>query len=280
MDVDPLADTVPPRYAIESDEEEDEYNPLRSSSEPNQVADVKVIGELPQERNIVVATGDVAKYWARGANLGEQSGAVAVNNIQVCKVGLVFNPEWTNATVIISEALTKLPVWAMHDYASTILDALKPPKVSLLDTYPVPSYIADKPPSFQDAPLRYLATSTIDPAIKSKADAFSPPNLIQSTSASFLSLLSTSHHSSNATLILVPSPHIPHPSPRELAPSNFLHLSEDRFEWSQDTINTAQQLVFLSIGEQPLPPWVSGKGASGLKSSRRHIEAGEGGMYI
>lgn len=279
MDIDPLADTVPPRHAIESDEEEDEYNPLRpSSSAPNQVAGVKILGDLRQGRNLVIATGDVAKYWARGADLGEQSGAIAVNNIQV---GLVFNPKWTQSTIIISEALTRLPVWAMHQYASTILGSLQPSKVSLLDTYAVPSYITEEPVPYQDALLRYLATSIVDPATKSKAEAFAPPNLIQSTSASLLSILSMRHQPSPGTLILIPSPHIPHPPPKVLEPSNFLQLSEDRFEWSEETINVAQELLFASIGEDLLPRWVHSVDKRGVTSaSRKKSDVGDGGMYI
>jgi hypothetical protein len=32
---------------------------------------------------LVVATGSIGKYWARGAELGEQVAAVMVNKIQV-----------------------------------------------------------------------------------------------------------------------------------------------------------------------------------------------------
>jgi len=84
-DVDPLADTVPPRYALESDDEEDEYNPLPStSSAPNPTPDVEFAGDFPRGRDLIIATGDVAKFWARGADLQEQSGGVYVNEVQVC----------------------------------------------------------------------------------------------------------------------------------------------------------------------------------------------------
>ncbi|KAF5381793.1 hypothetical protein D9615_005508 [Tricholomella constricta] len=278
MDIDPLADTAPPRHAVESDEEEDEYNPLRSSSsELNQVTEVKILGELPRGRNLIVATGDAAKYWARGADLGEQSGAIAVNNIQV---GLVFNPTWTKATIIISEALTRLPAWSMHQYASTILGSLTPPKVALFDAYPVPSYMTEEPVPLQDAPLRYLATSAVDPTIKSKAEPFAPPNLIQSTSASLLSILSTIYRLTPGTLVLIPSPHIPHPPPKVLEPSNFLQLSEDRFEWPDNVMNVAQDLLFTALGEELPPRWVQGKQHGVTNGSRKRSEVGDGGMYI
>lgn len=83
-DVDPLADTVPPRYAIESDEEEDEINPLRPNRNPEPVTvDVQITGETSTNRPLVVATGDSAAYWAKGASLCEQTGAIGVNGVQV-----------------------------------------------------------------------------------------------------------------------------------------------------------------------------------------------------
>ncbi|KAG6866160.1 hypothetical protein C0991_008114 [Blastosporella zonata] len=276
MDVDPLADTVPPRHAIESDEE-DEYNPLPTAgSHLDRVTEVKLIpGDLPQGKSLIIATGDVANYWARGADLGEQIGGAYVNKIQI---GLAFNPGWTNSTIFVSEALTRLPIWAMHQYVTAILDGLKPTKVVLLDTYPAPAYISAHPVPFEDAPLRYLATHSLDGSLKAKVEPFMPPNLIQSTSASFLSVLSTSHGQTN-TLILVPSPHIPPPPPKVLEPSNLLHLNQDPVEWPQATISLAQEVLFASIGETA-PRWVQKTNHHGTSSTRKKSDVGEGGMYI
>jgi len=89
QDIDPLADTVPPRHAVESDEEEDEYNPLSSGARSKpKIGDVevKILGNVEgvEGRKLVIASGEAGKVWARGANLGEQSGAVMVNGVQVC----------------------------------------------------------------------------------------------------------------------------------------------------------------------------------------------------
>ncbi|KAG6888435.1 hypothetical protein C0995_008252 [Termitomyces sp. Mi166 len=279
MDVDPLADTVPPRYAVESDEE-DEFNPLpTTASYLDHVTEVELIPDnLPQGNNLVIATGEVAKYWARGGNLGVQIGGCYVNKVQV---GLAFNPSWTKSTIIVSEPFTRLPVWAMHQYASVILDALKPAKVALLDTYSAPAYISEKPVPFEDAPLRYLATHPVDDTTKSKAEAFAPPNILQSTSASFLSVLSTTHSQSHGTLILVPSPRIDPPPPKILEPSNFLRSDQDPFDWSETMINLAQDLVFGSLGDTA-PHWIrpTGSAGAGASSARKKSDVGEGGMYI
>ncbi|KAG6811558.1 hypothetical protein H0H92_006862 [Tricholoma furcatifolium] len=177
QDIDPLAETVPPRHAIESDEE-DEYNPLPTRGTPlDHVFEIKFIPDnLREGEHLVIAAGDIAKYWAHGADLGEQIGAIYGNKVSI---GLVFNPKWTKSTVIVSEVLARLPVWAMHSYVTAILDALKPIKyaglivtnllvvvinaptrLALLDTYPTHAYISDKPVSFEDAPIRYLATQS------------------------------------------------------------------------------------------------------------------------
>jgi hypothetical protein len=88
QDIDPLADTVPPRHAVESDEEEDEYNPLSSTTQSKpkvETVEVGILGKVEnmEGRTLVVATGEAGKVWGRGAKLGEQSGAVMVNKVQV-----------------------------------------------------------------------------------------------------------------------------------------------------------------------------------------------------
>lgn len=280
MDVDPLADTVPPRYAIESDEEEDEINPLHPNRNPEPVTvNVQIVGETPTNRPLVVATGDSAAYWAKGARLGEQTGAIGVNGVQI---GLVFNPPWTKSTIIISEVLSRLPVYAMHPYAEKIINTLQPSNTALLDSYPVPTYASNDPPSLQDAPIRYLSTTSTntEPLPNGAAHPFSPPNLIQSASASFLAILSIKQLP--GTLILLPSPHIPHPAPRTIAQANFLRLSQDDIEWSTDTIRSAQDLLFqFATGELAgLPKWDHTPSNSNTTSSRKRFEVGEGGMYI
>ena len=82
-----------------------------------------------------------ARIWAKGADLGEQLGTIGVNKKCVCidhfkdessklimQVGMVFNPGWTDAIVIVSEVLTRLPVWAQYLYAEYVLSRFKPTK--------------------------------------------------------------------------------------------------------------------------------------------------------
>jgi len=123
----------------------------------------------------------------------------------------------------------------------------------------------------------------------SNVQPFSPPNLIQSTSASFLSIISIlSSLSSNleasctATLILLPTPHIPPPPPSSIAPTN-ISSPDDNSEavWEVCVIREAQKVLFGAVGEV-VGEWEGGKAAGigeKLKVGRRG-DLGEGGMYI
>jgi len=280
MDVDPLSDSVPPRYAIESDEEEDEINPLRrnlrsQAQEEDTKVEFNIVGDIPKQKALVIASGDAGKFWAKGADLGEQTGSISVNHVQI---GLVFNPKWTTSTIIVSEALSRLPVYAMYSYAKGILDSLIPKSVVILDSYPVPTYVTDEPIVFHEAPLRYLTTSEETSFPNQDAELFSPPNLIQSTSASFLAILSVSKTS--GTLVLLPSPHIPHPAPKQISASNFSQLAQDSVEWPSQLINLAQTLLFQALGEDVNQTWRPSKNDHAGKAPKRSTEIGEGGMYI
>jgi hypothetical protein len=39
---------------------------------------------------------------------------------------MLFQPAWYDGVVLVSEATTTLPIWAMHPYARAIFDGLKP----------------------------------------------------------------------------------------------------------------------------------------------------------
>ncbi|KAJ7251234.1 hypothetical protein C8J57DRAFT_1352473 [Mycena rebaudengoi] len=267
MDVDPLADTVPPRHAVESDEEEDEYNPLRPQSSTPAPVDVQLIGNVKNVpvSGLLVATGDVAKFWGRGANLGEQIAAVGVNKIQV---GLLFRPKWTDAVVLVSEVTTRLPLGAMHPYARKVIDALQPKSIALLDTYGAPAYIAEERIAYPEAPLR-----------PRPAQLFAPPNLVQSTSAAFVALCATVD--TPATLLLLPAPHIAAAAPRTLEPANFAHLLEEEpVHWPVETVRTAQVLAFAALGEQGKDAWTAPKGEDKGAATQVRKKPVEFGMYI
>lgn len=154
-----MADAGPPRHAVESDDE-DEFNPLSPKQPPpKHDLNFEIVNAGKSTREaLIFASAEAgrwvlltnhprlpvetfARIWARGADLGEQVGAINVNKKPVCnkslfcsllilmvQVGMIFNPEWTDAIVIVSEALTRLPVWAQYPYAEYVLDQFKPTK--------------------------------------------------------------------------------------------------------------------------------------------------------
>ncbi|KAJ7139042.1 hypothetical protein C8R44DRAFT_763738 [Mycena epipterygia] len=277
MDTDPLADTVPPRHAVESDEEEDEYNPLRPEPSLPKPTDVQIVGDLAPvpAPGLLVATGDVAKYWARGADLGEQIAAVMVDKIQV---GLLFRPSWTHCVVLVSEVATRLPLGAMHPYARSVLDALQPKRIALLDIYAVSAYIADERIPYPDAPLRYLCTDSPVPDLSTAAQPFATPNLVQSTSAAFVAL--QAQRTAPATLVLVPAPHIAPPAPRTLEPSSFAHLADDPVPWPPALVRSAHALVFAALADPAKHPWTAPAPEKLRPASQDRKRPTEFGMYI
>ena len=54
------------------------------------------MGDLTPGKVLFIASGDAGKVWGEGAQLGEQKGAVMVNNIQVCfsDVGLALKTDY------------------------------------------------------------------------------------------------------------------------------------------------------------------------------------------
>lgn len=94
-----------------------------------------------------------------------------------------------------------------------------------------------------------------------------------------MAILAVTPQKSNGILILLPSNYIPHPPPRTIEPSNLSHLSEDRVDWSQESIETAQELLFAAIGERPRAIWKPREEnhPSGTPAKR---QAGEASMYI
>ncbi|RXW15808.1 hypothetical protein EST38_g10052 [Candolleomyces aberdarensis] len=275
-----MANTVPPRYAIESDEEEDEINPLRKRATskgqaPSEIT-LKLVGDVLQNKPLVIASARAGAFWAKGANLGEQTGAVYVNQIQ---------PTWAHeaANVLISEPFTRLPLNFMHPYAKYVVEQLKPTRASLLDTYSSPTYSSLHPIPLTDAPIRYLSTEasqTPNAAIQ----PFSPPNLIQSTSAALLLQLRLSNIPS--TLLLLPSPHLPIPPPKDLSPTNIPSSTSPEYEdtWPAEAMNIATDglLSFVEVKPNEGFTWeLKSKDATAIVSPKqRRSEIGEGGMYL
>jgi len=275
MDIDPLSDTGPPRHAIESDDEDD-FNPLSKSPETTQPEPVfEIVGSNATSEHLIVAAGDAGRVWARGANLGEQIGSVFIDKKLI---GLVFKPTWTDAIAIISEVSIRLPTFVIHPYAQFVLEHYKPTSLILLDTYSLPGYIGADYTPFYRAPLRYLSTGKAASST-SGIQLFAPPNLIQSTSASFLSIAALIGISSKsqATAFLLPSPNLP-TRPPEIIVSDPSKLVDETDIWADQLLQQAHTSIVQSVGGK-VEAWKStGKKVTVKASSSRSVV--DGSMYI
>ncbi|KAI6032611.1 hypothetical protein F5J12DRAFT_178268 [Pisolithus orientalis] len=286
MNVDPLADTAPSRHAIESDDEDEYDSPSLSKPKPDQLStpDIKFAGNFPIKSPLLLASGIAGGAWARGADLGQQQGAIYVGDSQV---GLLFLPSWTRAAVVVSETFTRLPLSAMNPYTAAVVDRIQPTSISVLDSYSVQGYISSRIIPWDEAPVRYLSTNAIsisDPEL----ELFAPPNLMQSTMASLVSNVFwkslASRENFTVALFLLPSPKLPVVPPSTIKPSSFPPPSDD-IQWGKKTMQKVHQWLFETIGEgRHVAQWVErNRGSSELQAENRRRaqgEIGEGGMYI
>jgi len=122
-----------------------------------------------------------------------------------------------------------------------------------------------------------------------KLQPFSPPNLIQTTSAAFMSrqqLVAQTHQTSqrtiDATLLVLPSPTIPRPRPSVPSQRNLTTTHDDEnLTWPSDILRNVHVAVFFVFGEQATL-WQR-KDASGRTrkiAARKRGDVGEGSMYI
>ena len=141
------------------------------------------------------------------------------------------------------------------------------------------TYISDQPVSSQNAPIRYLSTTDFDPVcilnsilhdLISKlqgvrAESFTSPNVIKTTSAAFMSILST-QTTCSGTLILLPRPQIKERTPLGIEQINY----DTSYTWPEEMMDQADNLLVNAIGESQSRKW------------RRATDPqlGEGGMYI
>jgi hypothetical protein len=109
---------------------------------------------------------------------------------------------------------------------------------------------------------------------------FSPPNLLHSTSAAFLSCLTSTYANAKGVAILVPSQRVSRPPPKDLESSNIQELTEDHSVFTDSIIQGAQDIVLKAAGQESSKKWKSSKGGEAAPKPKRPDEIGEGSMYI
>ena len=88
---------------------------------------------------------EAGRQWARGVKLGEVKGTVVVNNVEVrlgplhdmvstdnllTKIASVFTPSYAEVVVVCIHI--RLPIYTIHDVASTVISAMRPTKYVIL----------------------------------------------------------------------------------------------------------------------------------------------------
>lgn len=89
-----MQDTIPPRYALESDSEDEELYPGATKRQTKPVPQCEVIvrwtcapsGNSLEKMTLVVGIGEPGVVWGKGLRLGNKLGDVLLNDEEVCIV--------------------------------------------------------------------------------------------------------------------------------------------------------------------------------------------------
>lgn len=94
QDVDPLQDTIPPRYALESDSEDEELYSGAAKRQTKPAPQCEVVlrwtglppGNSLEKRTLVVGISEPGAVWGKGLQLGDKLGGALLNDEEVCVV--------------------------------------------------------------------------------------------------------------------------------------------------------------------------------------------------
>ncbi|KZT54256.1 hypothetical protein CALCODRAFT_19134 [Calocera cornea HHB12733] len=273
MDIEPLLDSHAPRYAVESDSEDEFEAPSAAAGiSPPHGVDIALPAGLKAVSKLLIVSGLAGLEWSRGVQLSNAVGDVLVASFPV---GAVYVTEDGGAIVHIT---CTLPPNACYPLASVIVSTFRPQRVGLLDAYTAPTYISDLPSSPYEAPIRVLCTSEMAEPCPVKAAPFRPPNLIQLFPAAVMSVLEIV--GARGAAVLLPSLHISAPPGLEPAP-----LNDSDSSWPVQSMMTAHTYLYDLLGSTH-KDWVpharvhmASKSGRSARSTRGDV-VGEGSMYI
>jgi len=275
--VDPLRDSRPSRYAVESDDSEDELGqglypasqPRTATKRPDPVVSLQWTGatEVP----LIVAVGAASRQWALGLPLSEDRVSIVVDAVEI---GSIHQLAGSKVHVLL--ASHAIPALGAYAVTKSLFSSLKPSRIVIVDKYAVPSFIHISPVDSANAPIRYLTTrkSSFTPG---SAKLFASPNLIQGLSAALLNYAEM--WGIAGELFLLPSSHTSPPLHSQQAEP--LPLGG---EWEDGTIAEVNKIVFSVLGQGDVR-WDAGqaraKGGFKMRSaSAKRGDIGDGGMYI
>ncbi|KIM24898.1 hypothetical protein M408DRAFT_26685 [Serendipita vermifera MAFF 305830] len=247
LEFEPLQDTTPNRYALESDDSEDDVtlntypNASKQLKKPKVTYNIDFVwnedASTVSGNQTYVALGEAGLIWASGTSLDAPRAQVRLNEDSVASVYcLQPNKDGVGVTVVVLQY--QLPIDAMHLFASVVLSTLRPKSVVVVDEYSHPAYISSERTPPLDPPIRYLQTQKSSFKPLAATASFQTPNLLLSPSASFLSILEMEEKP--GLLVLLPLPHIPHPPPSTTTP---LRLS---VHWPESQIKVLHSAIVKS----------------------------------
>ncbi|KAG8694760.1 hypothetical protein FRC08_008278, partial [Ceratobasidium sp. 394] len=208
MDIDPLQDAPPARYAVESDSEDEigSYpGPRPVRTKRTYKVDVRFTEDVGGENGLVVASGQVGTSWASGLE-GRVVGSLMVDDVKVGEYRL------TASGILVAIVSHRLPLGAQYIVAKTIVEKQASSKpIVIVDSYSYLAYISSQPDRSDSHPIRYLQTSTTQE--KLTVQPYAPPNLLQHLPAALMA--ECEYLERPATAILAPMRLIPPPAPTE-----------------------------------------------------------------
>ncbi|KAG8809246.1 hypothetical protein FRC17_003537 [Serendipita sp. 399] len=283
MEVEPLQDSAPNRYAFESDDSEDDIgrNAYPGVSERTKRSkhryDAEVVWNVNAGAlgggNFFVAVGQAGLAWASGVQLAKSIADIQLDDTKVASVFTI--DEHPGDLVLVLKY--DLPISSMPSFASKVLTTFTPSRVTIMDGYSSPAYIAPERRNDLDPPIRYLETACIDEkptttTTSKRIKLFRPPNLLLSTSAAFLSILEQGQKTPGL-LLLLPFPQIERPPPRTIEPIRV------GVSWPERQIVEMNSILPASIKWDPVLARDIGR-LTVSQSKKKKSDAADLSMYI
>ncbi|KAH7335892.1 hypothetical protein B0J17DRAFT_668291 [Rhizoctonia solani] len=275
MDIDPLQDAPPARYAVESDSE-DEIGHYIGPRSTRMVHTYKIESNPPtgDHDSLIVICGPAGRYWLTGLD-GQSIGSIHLDGIQVVEYWI------TNSKQLVAVLTHRLPLASHHVVARSIIETQSAKKpILLFDSYSYLAYISGQSYIQDDQPVRYLSTSTGTQSLPNAIIPFAPPNLVQHLAAAIMA--ECEYLQIQATVLLMPTRHMPAPAP----PKPTAYSTSDDLPPTLASLEAVTQAV-LSTFDVTLDQlgWKTSRvgqrsTALGAQSRARNLDIGEGSMYI
>ncbi|CUA67709.1 hypothetical protein RSOLAG22IIIB_07546 [Rhizoctonia solani] len=274
MDIDPLQDGPPARYAVESDSEDEIGNyPGPRSTRAAHTYEIESTTLPGDHRSLIVICGPTARYWLSGLD-GRSIGSIRLDGVQVVEYLS------TNSKQLVAVLTHRLPLGAQHLVARSIIEAQGIEKsIVLIDSYSYLTYISSQARIQDDNAVRYLSTSSSARPLPKTIIPFDPPNLVQHLAAAVVA--ECEYLQIPAAVLLVPTRHISPPAP----PKPTEYSTSDALPPSLTSLQTVTKGVssILDVSLEQLD-WqtsrVGQKSATKSQSRARYLDVGEGNMYI